>query len=644
MTESQVTRRLAAVLAADVAGYSRLMEADEKATIATLDAYRLIFREHIETDQGRIVDTAGDSVLAVFETATGAVRAAIAIQGQLKATNHDVPEDRRMQFRIGVNLGEITAKPDGTIYGSGVNIAARMESLAAPGGLTISGAAFDQVEGKLAATFDFIGEQQVKNIDRPVRAYHLRGEGTARPAAARSDFGLRHPLLVGAVVLVVIGAAAWLYGGLEDRAKPPAPETPAVARPPLPDKPSIAVLPFKNLGGGSEQDYFAEGITEDIITDLSKISGLFVISRYSSFGVVEQFGGGDGEGLHEMARATAAATALNVRHILQGSVRRSDEQVRITVQLLDAETGRHIWAERYDRDASDIFAVQDEIAEKVAAALKVRLVEGERQRMVRKYTDNMQAYDLFLRARSLQGGVTGETNAEARELIERAIALDVDFAAAHAELSWIHMQAFYYQWTDDLERSVRQAVDMAERAVALDDTLAAAHARLGWAYLGTRRFDEAVAAARRALALDPNYGDGYLILSEILIYAGAAEEGIAIARQGIPLDPYLSYHHLLHIANGYVVLGDYDRAIETGKRAIEHNPDWPGGYIWLAAIYGQRGPPGEAGRMFAAVLRQTPNFSIEATRQMFVYRDPSIADWMIGGLHKASANAEAGGG
>ncbi len=640
MTESQVTRRLAAVLAADVAGYSRLMEADEKATIATLDAYRLIFREHIEADRGRIVDTAGDSVLAVFETATGAVRAAIAIQERLQAANQPLPEDQRMQFRIGVNLGEIVGKPDGTIYGAGVNIAARLESLAAPGGVTISGAAFDQVEGKLAATFDFIGEQQVKNIERPVRAYHLRGEGSARPTAARSGLGRRRPLLIGLVALVAIGVAAWLQGGFGDREKSPAPET-SVARPSLPDKPSIAVLPFKNLGGGSEQDYFAQGITEDIITDLSKISGLFVISRYSSFGVVERFGGGDGEGLHEMARATAAATALNVRHILQGSVRRSDEQVRITVQLLDAETGRHIWAERYDRDVSDIFAVQDEIAEKVVAALKVRLVEGERQRMVRKYTDNMQAYDLFLRARRLQGGVTGGTNAEARALIEQAIALDADFAAAHAELSWIHMQAYYYQWTDDLERSVRQAVDMAERAVALDDTLAAAHARLGWAYLGTRRFDEAVAAGRRALVLDPNYGDGYLILSEILIYAGAAEEGIRVARQGIPLDPYLSYHHLLHIANGYVVLGDHDRAIETAKRAIEHNPDWPGGYIWLAAIYGQRGPPGEAGRMFAEVLRQTPNFSIEARRRMFAYRDRSIADWMIGGLHKASANAAA---
>ena len=208
MTESQVTQRLAAVLAADVAGYSRLMEADEKATIATLDAYRLIFREHVEADRGRIVDTAGDSVLAVFETATGAVRAAISIQEQLLATNQEVPEDKRMQFRIGVNLGEIIEKPDGTIYGSGVNIAARLESLAAPGAVTISGTAFDQVEGKLTATFDFIGEQQVKNIDRPVRAYHARGEGTARPAARRSGFGRRWPLLIGVVALVLIGAAA----------------------------------------------------------------------------------------------------------------------------------------------------------------------------------------------------------------------------------------------------------------------------------------------------------------------------------------------------------------------------------------------------------------------------------------------------
>jgi adenylate cyclase len=629
-------------MSADVVGYSRLMQDDEAATVETLQKYRAAIDRIVTQHGGRIVNAPGDNILAEFPSAVEAVKAAVEIQKNIEGRNAELPEGRRMQLRLGVNVGDVIEEQDGTIYGDGVNIAARMEALAEAGGICIASQVHDAIAGKVGFGFDFLGEQQVKNITQPVSVYRVRSEPHPqkdRPSRPTRSH-LRAATIGAGLCAIVLIAAIWLFLEQSSKTEPVASIDSAaddIALPPN-DKPSIAVLPFKNLSGDTEQDYFAEGMAEDIITDLSKISGLFVISANSSFGFAERVGD-VGDGLRGMVNLSAVATELHVRYVLQGSVRRSGDAVRINVQLVETENGEHLWAERYDRKLSDTFAVQDEITEKVVAELSVRLGEDERVQIARPYTDNMEAYDLYLRGRKFHGGVDRETMLEALSLIERAIEIDPDFAAAHAELSWIHAQAYGYQWTDDHEESLRQAIDAAEMAVQFDPKLASARARLGWAYLWARRFDEAVAEARQAVEIDPNYGDGYLILSEILIYAGQVEEGIEIARQGIPLDPYLTYHHLLHIANGYIVLGDYDRAIDTAKRAIEHNVDWPGGYIWLSSLYGQLGPSDEAGRMYAEVVRQTPGFSIETRAQIFAYRDRTITDWMVEGLYKASAAA-----
>ena len=636
VAEQGQRRKLAAIMSADVVGYSRLMADDESATVTTLKDYRAAVARIIEQHEGRVVNAPGDNILVEFPSAVEAVQAAVEIQGNIEGRNAELPEDRRMQFRIGINLGDVIEEADGTIYGDGVNIAARMEALADTGGICISSTIHDAVDGKLEFGFDFVGARQVKNIKKPVNVYRVRAEPHDEDASAKGARQGWRPFAMATAVLATLAAVAlWLIfdPSTGDQAID-APDTAQRALPPT-DKPSIAVLPFKNLSSEDGQNYFAEGMAEDIITDLSKISGLFVIAHNSSIGAAENVGTTI-EGMRGVIGATAAAAELNVRYILQGSVRRSADQVRITVQMLDAKTGDHLWAERYDRALTDIFAVQDEIAENVVAALEVRLAEGERQRLASSYTDNMEAYDLFLRGRRLRGGINQATNAEARALIEQAVAIDPQFAAAHSELSWILSQAAFYQWTDDNDTTQGAAVTTAEKAVALDKSLASGHARLGWAYLFSRRFDDAIISARQALALDPNYADGYLILSEILIYAGRAEEGIATARQGIPMDPYLTYHHELHIANGHVVLGEYDLAIAAANRSIAHNADWPGGYIWLAALHGQRGPREEARAMFAEMLRQTPDFSIEERRKFFSYRDTTITDWMIEGLYKAA--------
>ena len=347
MSGSDLKQRLAAILAADVAGYSRLMAADERATVAALDAARSIFKSRIEANQGRVIDMAGDSVLAVFETAIGAVSAALAVQQELGVSPDAVPEDRRMRFRIGVHLGDVIEKADGTIYGDGVNIAARLEGLAEPGGITVSESIRTAVRGKVSANFEDRGEQKVKNIAEPVRAYRVRAGGAAKSGSTAPSLGLKLT---------------------------------------LPDGPSIAVLPFQNMSGDPDQEYFSDGITEDIITDLSKLSGLLVIARNSTFTYK-----GRAADVRQVGRE------FGVSHVLEGSVRRTGDRVRITAQLIDTAAGHHLWAERYDRRLEDIFAVQDEITREIVSALDVRLLRGEQASVWRRLLRRPEALDAYYR-------------------------------------------------------------------------------------------------------------------------------------------------------------------------------------------------------------------------------------------------------
>ncbi len=574
-------RRLATILAADVVGYSRLMEADEEATLATLNAYRRFIDERIADHRGRVFGGAGDSVIAEFASPVEAVRCGVKIQQELATRNAELPEDRRMQFRIGVNLGDVMAEGE-NLFGDGVNIATRLEQLAEPGGIYVSDDIYRQVEGKVDVAFDDLGEQRVKNITKPVRVFRARlGEDTAAGALGSSE-----PL-------------------------------------PLPDKPSIAVLPFTNISGDLEQEYFSDGITEDIITDLSKVSALFVIARNSVFTYKGR-----------AVRVQEVSRDLGVRYVVEGSVRKSGNRVRITAQLIDGMSGGHMWAERYDRDLTDIFALQDEITEKIVAALQVKLTEGEQEQVARRYTENLVAYDYFLRGRADQARATKETNAQAREMFERAIELDPNFAGAYAVLSHTYSRDWSYQWSDDTQ-ALERASEAAKKAVTLDDSLPLAHARLAWIYLWRRQHEQAIAEVKRAIFLDPNFAEGYARLGIILTYAGRPGEGIDLVKKAMRLDPHYPPLYLFYLGHAHYLVGQYEEAIAVLKRSFTRNPDQLPSHLDLAVIYCELGRKEEARAEVAEVLRISPRASLEGQRETMLFKDQALLERYLENLRKA---------
>ena len=428
------------------------MGEDEVATIRTLTAYREVMSGFIQHYRGRVIDSPGDNLLAEFVSVVDAVQCAVEIQGELQKKNVELPPSRRMEFRIGVNLGDVIVEGE-RIYGDGVNIAARLESLAVGGGICISGVVHEQVETKLPFAYTDLGEQSVKNIARPVRVFRVLLE--SREAVSVDDNSEKVSL-------------------------------------PLPDKPSIAVLPFVNFSGDPEQEYFSDGMTEDLITDLSKLSGLFVISRNSVFLYKKK-----------TVRPEQVSQELGVRYILEGSVRKAGNRVRITAQLIDATTGYHLWAERYDRELQDIFAVQDEVTQKIVAALQVKLTAGEQERVKRPPTKNLEAYDYFLRGLEYHAQRTQESNSHARQMFERAVQLDPHFAAAYALLGLTYLAELAFQW-DQSPQVIDKLLSLAQQAVTLDDSQPIAHEALAYAYLGKKQYAQAIAVAERAVALDSN--------------------------------------------------------------------------------------------------------------------------------------------
>ncbi len=574
-------RRLAAILAADVVGYSRLMGEDEEGTLATLNACRQVIDGLVNDHRGRVFGGAGDSVIAEFASPVEAVRCGVEIQQELETRNAELPEDRRMQFRIGVNLGDVMAEGE-NLFGDGVNIAARLEQLAEPGGIYVSDDIYRQVEGKVDVAFDDLGEQRVKNITKPVRVFRARlGEDTAAGALGSSE-----PL-------------------------------------PLPDKPSIAVLPFTNISGDLEQEYFSDGITEDIITDLSKVSALFVIARNSVFTYKGR-----------AVRVQEVSRDLGVRYVVEGSVRKSGNRVRITAQLIDGMSGGHMWAERYDRDLTDIFALQDEITEKIVAALQVKLTEGEQEQVARRYTENLVAYDYFLRGRADQARATKETNAQAREMFERAIELDPNFAGAYAVLSHTYSRDWSYQWSDDTQ-ALERASEAAKKAVTLDDSLPLAHARLAWIYLWRRQHEQAIAEVKRAIFLDPNFAEGYARLGIILTYAGRPGEGIDLVKKAMRLDPHYPPLYLFYLGHAHYLVGQYEEAIAVLKRSFTRNPDQLPSHLDLAVIYCELGRKEEARAEVAEVLRISPRASLEGQRERMLFKDQAVLERYLENLRKA---------
>jgi adenylate cyclase len=615
-------RKLVAILSTDVQGYSRLMGEDEAATVRTITAYRELMAALIQQHRGRVVDSPGDNLLAEFASVVEAVQCAVAIQRELKTRNAELPLHRRMEFRIGINLGDVIAEGE-RIYGDGVNIAARLEGLAEAGGLCIAGTVYDQVKTKLALGYEDLGTQAVKNIAEPVRVYRVYLEPRTAVPVMRQPKRLMAPswrkvalAAVGLVLLLGGGVAVWWRFVHSSSPAGVLPSETAAALP-LPDKPSIAVLPFVNMSGDPEQEYFSDGMTEDLITDLSKLSGLFVIARNSVF----TYKG-------KAVKPEQVSRELGVRYVLEGSVRKAGDRVRITAQLVEASTGYHRWADRYDRALQEIFALQDEIRQKIVMALKVQLTQEEQARFRRFPTNNLEAYDALLRGLEYVNSSTQATNAQARQLFESAIALDPQYAAASALLGLTHLWDWTHQWSQD-PQTLERAFALAQRAIALDDALPVAHRVLGYVYVWNKQYDQAIAEAERAITLDPNEAKGYATLAEIVAWAGRPQDVFGLVEKAMRLDPQQQADYAWASGHAYYLTGRYEEAITAFKRALVRSPNHLGAYAFLAASYSELDREEEARAAMAEVLRLSPQASYEGAKRTAPYKDQAVIERLL---------------
>lgn len=571
------SRRLAAILAADIAGYSALMGSDEARTVRDLKGHQAVVLPMVGEFGGRVIDTAGDGILAEFPSVLNAVECAVAVQRTMVERNAAVEPERRMAFRIGINLGDVIYDAD-RIFGDGVNVAARLETIAEPGTICISGKVHEEVRAKIGLPYEDLGTKELKNIAEPVRVYGIRLDGA-----------------------------------------------PGRTGPALPDKPSIAVLPFANMSGDPEQEFFSDGMTEDLITDLSKVSGLFVIARNSSFAYK-----GRSVKVQEIGRD------LGVRFVLEGSVRKAGNRVRITAQLIDAGSGGHLWAERFDRDLTDIFATQDEVVEKIVGTLAVTLTKGEEQRLRRHGTGDVEAYETWLRARALLSRGTRDSVAQAQAMYRRAIEIDMNFAAPHAGLALAFISEYVSGWAADPAQALDEAERWARRAVELNEQEPLSHMALGAVLLWRRDHEGALAESRRMLALDPNFAQGHAAAGLGLMYAGRAAEAlepIALAMRLDPLYPPMVLHFL---AQANFSLGKYEIAAQQLVERIARNPGTDASRMLLASCYGHLGRVDDARAAWTELLRVNPEFSLDQRARVLPYKDARDFERIAEGLAKAA--------
>jgi adenylate cyclase len=538
MTTQEVKRKLAAILSADVRGYSRLMGEDEEATLRTLNAYKEVMGSLIQQHRGRVVGTAGDSVLAEFASVVDAVQCAVEIQQVLRAKNAVVPENRRMEFRIGINLGDVIEEGD-TIYGDGVNIAARLEGLAEAGGICISESAYQQIENKLPLRYDYLGEHEVKNIAKPVRVYCARIEADAGPSKLGKEKEppqkrLPRAALAIIAVIVIAGLVALYQFVLR-----PSPSKTEVASKekmafPLPDVPSIAVLPFVNMSEDPKQEFLCDGMTEAIITALSKVPRMVVIARNSTF----TYKG-------KPVKVKQVSEDLGVRYVLEGSLQRSGDRLRITAQLINALTGHHLWAERYDRDLKDIFALQDEITIKILNGIRVKLTMGGEVSMSQKYAEKYyrgkQGLDCYLKLMEASGYLQRfniQDNNMARRMIEEAIAMCPENPMGYMYLGWVYYVDYFVGNMKSPQEALEKGIELAQKALAMDNSLSGPHGLLCALYIQKREYDKAIAEGERGAALNPGGTSELLNYAASLCYAGRPEEAIQLFQKAIRLNPF----------------------------------------------------------------------------------------------------------
>jgi adenylate cyclase len=613
-------RKLAAILSADVAGYSRLMGVDETGTHRRLMAYREAIDELVVRHEGRTVGTAGDSVLADFPSVIEALKAAVDVQEALRARNERLPAEQRLEFRIGINLGDVIV--DGRdIFGDGVNVASRVQGLAEPGGIAISGAVYDQVSNKLDLQFRDRGNHTVKNIAAPVRVYTVEAQGAG---ALRRSSQSRLPRLIwlSTGVLAALAAAGGAFWVASPRWLDHEPTRSAVeTQAKVAARPAIAVLPFENQGGDPEERYFADGVTEDIITALGRFSNLLVMSWHAVLPYKDK-----------TVAPSEIGHDLNVRYLVDGSIRRAGDQVRVTVRLTDAERGALLWSEQYEEVMEDIFALQDAITSNLVGRLAVRLTTLERQRTFAKPTQNLQAYDYVLRGRDLLRDTTRSSNLEARRLFERAAALDPNYAAAQVNLGWTYMHEVWWGWTEWPQRVLARAKELAETAIDLDPASAEAYGLMGQILTIEGEFGRAEDLLDRAIEINPNDVSAHANRGSLMLSTGRLDEAVDDLETARRFDPQLSDFSVAELSQALFLQGRYDDAIRTASRVGKNEGAYVIAQLVLAAAYAEMDRPGKAAAAAAEVRRLQPFFDVARFGQQF--RDPSHREHFAAALRK----------
>lgn len=626
MAENTDHRKLTAILCADVKGYSKLMCEDESYTVGALKECRKLFAESISKYRGRVVNTPGDSILAEFPSVVSAVQCAVEIQNQLNVRNADLPDNLKMVFRIGVNLGDVIQSED-AIYGDGLNIAARIEALAEPGGVSISRTVFNQVYAKLPFGYEYQGEHQVKNITTPVKVYKL----LTAPEDAGKIIGIEPTVsaskwiwptaLVAAVIVTLIS-----YQVYQEITRPeivPASiENMAFA---LPDKPSIAVLPFDNMSDDPKKESLSDGITDQIITSLSKIPELFVISRTSTFSYK-----------NKPVNIKQVAEELGVRYVLEGSVQQSDDKLRVTAQLIDALTGRHLWAERYERNNENLFALQDEITLKILNELQVKLTAGERIRSAGySKTTNLEAFEKAMEAVSYIRKFNPESNAIARRLAEEAKKLDPNYSISYYALATVHMVDVWLGISKSPKQSLEKADELLQRSIAIDANSDVSYSLLCQVYAMKRQFEESLAAGQKAIEINPNSDSAYVWLAMTLRWVGRPEEAIKLHQKAMRLCPFPPSYYYHNLGSAYLAAGKCEEAIEEYKKTLNLAPKSFLAFQGLSVCYGLLGREDESKSAAAKMLEINSNYTIKVFKNATPYKDRDFVARLANVLQKA---------
>ncbi len=633
MENRSITRKLAAILSMDVKGYSRLMADDDVETVATLKACRKLAAENVTAFGGRVVDSPGDNLLSEFSSVADAVQCAVAIQKAYELRNRDLPPNRRMEFRMGINLGDVI-KDGEQIYGDGLNIAARLEGIAPGGGICISGSAFDQVKKLLPVGYEFLGDKSLKNISEKIPAYRVIPEpdqpGQVIYACHHHNprFRRRKRWIL---VAVIVCLGVWGYV-----AKVHTPEPLGIRGASglkaklmqlhLPDRPSIAVLPFANMSQDPDQSYFSDGLTEDLITDLSQISGIFVIARNSVFAYRDK-----------AVKIQDVGRELGVRYVLEGSVRKMGDRIRITAQLIDAATEGHLWAQRYDRDLKDIFVVQDEVRKKIVTALSVELSHEDEQRLAGKGEVAFAAYEYYLRGVELQATKMGGGIEKARAMFQKALEIEPGYAKAQAALGHTYLVDWIFGVNQD-SATLDKVIGMAQKAIDMDPRESAGYALLGHAYLWNHQHTQGIAQTRKAISLGPGNAEWLASLGEQLTWAGEPYEAIQYLEQAMRLDPNYPAWHLWNLGHALYLGGDNEKAADMFQRTLVKDPNfWPA-HAYLALTYDAMGKRDEAKEEIRMACDGTLHIPGQAWENRLPYKDRDLAVRVVAHLRELGMN------